>query len=98
LTSENRRLSAAIFNNDKFVEVVLALDDLGGTPTAQEVARHVGVNHDLAKAVLRRLKTADLVKAGVRSVGTRGPLPYEVQACPEWSSLVHLCRALARRT
>jgi hypothetical protein len=93
-SDDTRRRSGAVFNNDKFIEVVLAFADQQGTPTTQEVARRVGVNHDLAKKVIVRLEAAGLVKGLPRVGGARGPLPYEVQRGAEWDALVTLARAL----
>lgn len=88
-------MSSAVFGNDKMVDVVLALDGWSGTPIAQQIARQIGVQHDLVRKVLTRLETAGLVKALPRAGGSRGPVPWEVQAGPEWSALVLLARTLA---
>lgn len=97
MTSEARRLSASVFNNEKFAEVVLALQAEGGQATAQQVAQAVGISHDLAKKVLVRLTDAGLLKALPRVGGCRGILPYEVQSGPEWDALDALCSLLASR-
>jgi ribosomal protein S25 len=86
-------LSSAVFNNSKFVEVVLAMD-AARLATTQEVANLVGINHDLAGKVLRRLADAGLVKAHPRTGGSRGPMPYEVQENTQWRALVTLAMAL----
>lgn len=91
---DTRRMSAAVFNNGKFVDVVLVLDSEGPHATAQQIARRAGINHDLAKKVLVRLQDAGLVKGLARVGGSRGALPYEVQPGECWQSLVTLCRAL----
>lgn len=91
-----RELSSAIFNNDKFVEVVLALDQWDGpTVTAQQLATQLRINHDLVKKVLNRLEIANIVKTRERIGGSRGALPYEIQPQPAWDALVALARILA---
>lgn len=94
MSIDTRRISAAIFNNDKLIEVVLALDSDGPQATAQQIARRLVINHDLVKKVLVRLEAAGLVKEMPRVGGRRGALPYEVQAGDEWRALLSLCRAL----
>jgi MarR family len=91
---ETREFSYAVFNNEKWSEVVLALESLGGTPISQEIARRMGVTSDLVTAVLRRLEDAQLVKALPR-IGnpSRGTLPWEVQRGPRWDAMVSLCRS-----
>jgi hypothetical protein len=96
--ADTRDLSSAIFNNDKFVEVVLALARWDGPGvTAQQLARQLFVNHDLVKKVLVRLTAANFVKPQERVGGKRGALPYEIQPGPAWTALVALARELARR-
>lgn len=94
-SQETRKRSAAVFGNEKWIEVTLALDALGGTPIAQELARHIGINSDLVTAVLQRMQDARLVKAMPR-VGSprRGSVPWEVQPGPRWDAVVRLCRLL----
>ncbi len=92
---ETRRLSAAVFGNEKWIEVALALDAMGGTPIAQEVGRRIGINSDLVTKVLRRMHTADLVKPLPRiGSASRGIVPWEVQPGTRWDSVLALCRVL----
>lgn len=96
--NDERDLSAAIFNNDKFAEVVVALASWDGpTVTAQQLARQLAVNHDLVKKVLVRLEAASLVKTQSRVGGRRGALPHEIQRGPTWDALVALASSLAGR-
>jgi ribosomal protein S25 len=96
---DTRARSATIFNNDKFVEVVLALErERPAVVTAQQLAHAIGINHDLVTKVLRRLHEEELVKQRDRIGGRRGALPYEVQDGEEWQALVGLARALAVQT
>lgn len=90
-----RDLSAAVFGNGKWVEVVLTLDRAGGTPNSQQIARAIGVNSDLVTDVLRRLDAAGLVKALPR-IGhpKKGVVPWEVQPGPLWTALLAVARLL----
>ena len=45
---ETRRRSAALFGNEKTVEVVLALNEEGAA-TAQQVAQKTGIPHSLVR-------------------------------------------------
>jgi ribosomal protein S25 len=93
--SETRRLSAALFNNDKVVEVVLELERLRSEDvTTAKVASATSINHDLAGKVLRRLAGAGVLKELPRVAGPRSALPYRVQAGPAWAALVELCSLL----
>lgn len=40
------RVSAKVFGNEKFVEVVCALDAEGSVATAQMIAKRTGIDHD----------------------------------------------------
>jgi predicted transcriptional regulator len=94
--TDMRCLSSLIFNNDKFVEVVLALAGWDApTVTTQQLARQLRINHDLVKKVLTRLAAANLVKTQERVGGKRGALPYEIQPQPAWDALVDLAGTLA---
>ncbi|ABL84148.1 MULTISPECIES: hypothetical protein [unclassified Nocardioides] len=94
--SEARRASAAIFGNEKVVEVVLQLNDLAPTH-AQALAAKLGVAHNLVRAVLLKLHEAGVILALPRT-GRRSALYYDLPGEPDretWNRLVHLCRALA---
>jgi predicted transcriptional regulator len=93
--SDVRAVSSMIFNNDKFIEVVDALAAWDRPAvTAQEVARDLGINHDLVKKVLNRLEAAGLLKRQERIGGRRGVLPFEIQQGPVWDALTRLVRTL----
>lgn len=94
-SAATRRRSADVFGNDKWIEVVGALNEMSGTPIAQEIARRLGINHDLVMKVLTRLESGQMVKRLPRSGGRRGPVPWEVQPSPIWHAMVDLCRKLA---
>ena len=94
--SESRDVSAAIFGNGKWVQVVLALESWTGTPCSQELARDLGTTSDLITKVLRRMKAGDLVKDLPRvGSSTRGTVPWEVQRGDRWDAVVSLARLLA---
>jgi len=90
-------VAAKVFNNDKFAEVVQALNAADGAATAQQIATSISVTHDLARKVLLRLVDAGLLKTLPRVGGQRGVLPYEVQPGPEWDALTTLCRLIQAR-
>lgn len=92
---DTRQVSASVFGNDKWIEVVRSLEELSGTPLAQEIARRSDVNHDLVTKVLVRLEAAQLVKRLPRIGGRRGPVPWEVQRGGAWQAMVALCDELA---
>lgn len=96
-SAATRRMSSAVFGNDKFVEIVLALAS-GSHATAQQLVDKTGINHDLVKRVLVRLESAGMVKAQARIGGVRGTLPYDVQDSPEWRALLALCTRLQSGT
>ena len=93
----SRGVSTAVFNNSRWIDVVLALDAWTGTPITQQLANDLNVMPDLVKKVLVRLEAAHLAKPLPREGGARGPVPWEVQRGPEWSALVEVCAALANR-
>lgn len=97
MTAEDARdVASAIFQNQRFAEVVLVLDQEPMPQTAQQIARALGVNHDIAKKVLVRLERARLVKPTDRTTGgSRGALPYQVEPGEEWRDLVQLCRRIS---
>jgi len=91
-----RTVSATLFNNDKLVEVVLAIARWDGPAfTIQEIATKVAINHDLAKKVVNRLEAVDMLKRQPRLGGRRGALPFEVQGGRAWDALVRLAEAIA---
>ncbi|MGH3984306.1 MAG: hypothetical protein ACRDST_16890 [Pseudonocardiaceae bacterium] len=65
-----RRVSAKIFGNEKYVEVVCALDAEGSAATAQVIAKRTGIDHPHARDVLVRLAEG----------GVATPLPLEDDA------------------
>jgi hypothetical protein len=91
---EARRHSAALFGNEKLIEVVLALEDDDLFPaTAQSVAARTGIAHNLAGAVLRKLAAANLLTPLPRT-SSRGPAYFVARDQQVWEQLVRLCRAV----
>lgn len=90
-----RRLSAAIFGNEKAVEVVAALAAHAGFFTAADVAATTGIQHGLVRAVLVRLAKDDVMLRAVPKTGSaRGPQYYERRADRAWDELLTLTRRI----
>lgn len=88
-------MSSKLFGNEKLVEVVRALAAEAGVATAQLVARRAGIDHSLARDVLRRLAEAEVVTLLPRA-NSRAPQYYEVNnSNAVWSSLLSLANAIA---
>jgi GTP-sensing pleiotropic transcriptional regulator CodY len=92
---KTRRRSAALFNNEKMAEVILALDDARGAAHAQEISQKTGITHSLVRDVLVRLLTAGVVAALPRVGGSRGTQYYQPQDEELWRRLVSLASYLA---
>jgi len=67
---ETRRRSAALFGNEKTVEVVLALD-AAGAATAQMTATQTGISYSLVRDALIRLAVGGAVRQVPRVGGSR---------------------------
>jgi hypothetical protein len=93
----SRDISAAVFGNGKWIEVVLLLDSWAGLPCAQELAIRIGTTSDLVAGVLRRMKAAQMIKDHPRvGSATRGTIHWEVQRGPDWDATVALCKELTQ--
>lgn len=94
--AESRALSAAVFGNGKWIEVVLLLDAWAGLPCAQELATRIGTTSDLVTSVLKRMRDAQMIKDHPRvGSSTRGTIHWEVQRGAGWDAMVDLCQRLA---
>lgn len=91
-----RDLSSALFGNEKMIEVVLAVAAEHDHATAQQVAKRVGVNHDLARKPLLRLVEGGMLVALPREGGRRSPQYYEAAPGPRWEAMKALCRTLVQ--
>lgn len=83
-----RRVSAKIFGNEKFVEVVCALAAQGCcAATAQMICKQTGIDHPMVRDVLVRLAEAG-VATPLPRVSSRAPLYYEVEPNdPVWLAI-----------
>jgi hypothetical protein len=91
---ETRHRSAALFGNEKTVELVLALDDEGAA-TAQKLATRTGIPHSLVRAALVRLVTGSAVHQVPRVGGSRSPLCYQPTPGKLWRAIVAAAQAIA---
>jgi ribosomal protein S25 len=88
-----RPLSAAVFGNEKVVEVVLALENESRAATTKQLSQRTGIDHSMVRAVLLRLADAGVLRPLPRA-HARGALYYEVAAPAVWERLLALARAL----
>lgn len=83
-----RRVSSALFGNEKTVEVVRALKESSNTATAQQLSKKTGIDHPMVRIVLLRLRDAGVLTALPRG-HARAAQYYEADpADPAW---IHLC-------
>jgi hypothetical protein len=95
-TLEARRVSASVFGNEKFAEIVLLLDAEDGAVIAADLARRTGFSHSLVRDVLIRLSRTSGVRALPKIGNSRGPAYYEKDSnSPLWPALVALARVVA---
>ena len=88
-----RELSSAVFGNEKFIEVVLALD-ARAPQTAQGIGLGLSVASPMVRSVLKRLEKAGVARALPRAT-TRAPLYFEpIKDSSSWRALASLCRQL----
>ena len=87
---ETRRRSAALFNNEKMTEVLLALDAEHGAAHAQEISRRTGISHSLVRDVLVRLVAANVLRPLPKVGGSRGTQYYEPTDSELWRRLVEV--------
>jgi GTP-sensing pleiotropic transcriptional regulator CodY len=90
---ETRRRSAALFGNEKTVEVVAALDE-EGSATAQTIAARTGITHSLVRDALLRLTAGGAVRPLPRLGGSRSPQYYEPVNDDLWAALTAAARAI----
>lgn len=90
-----RGLSAAVFGNEKFVEVLLALEGQQGAATAQQLSKVTGIDHSMVRSVLLRQVAGGLVDALPRSGGRRSPQYYQPADADRWDAAVRLAQNLA---
>ena len=91
---ETRRRSAALFGNEKTVEVVLVLD-AHGAATAQMTATQTGISYSLVRDALIRLAAGGALRQVPRVGGSRSPLYYQPVDGALWDALAAAARAVA---
>jgi ribosomal protein S25 len=90
---ETRRRSAALFGNEKTVEVAVALDE-EGTATAQMLAAKTGISYSLARDALIRLSVGGAIRQIPRVGGSRSPLYYQPVEGDLWQALTAAAHAV----
>lgn len=92
-SAEARLRSAALFGNEKVVELVLDME--GHLPTtAQMLSTRSGIAQNLVRAALLKLERAGVL-CSLPRLGSRSPLYFDVTPGPSgWSELVILCRRI----
>lgn len=91
---ETRRKSAAIFGNEKTVEVVLALSEEGAA-TAQMIAMRTGIPHSLVRDALVRLVNGGAARQVPRVGGSRSPLYYQPVPGDLWAAVLAAAQAVS---
>jgi hypothetical protein len=92
---ETRRRSAALFGNEKTVEVVLALQD-EGTATAQIIVQRTGIAHSMVRDAIGRLVEGGIVRALPKTGGTRSPQYYEPIGGQVWDTFLAAVQAVSQ--
>jgi hypothetical protein len=87
--------SAALFGNETFVEVVLALADERGAATAQQLSRATGIDHSMVRSVLLRAVAAGIVQTLPRAGGSRSAQYYQPANTSLWNASLELARVVA---
>lgn len=93
-----RRTSAAVFGNEKTVEVVLALVAANGLARATDIVQSTGIAHGMVRPVLKRLLDAGALSAMPRRGGTRGELYFEIADDGLWRSIAATAAYIAPQT
>jgi len=90
---ETRRRSAALFGNEKTVEVVLALKAEKGWATAQQLHARTGIAYSMVRDALGRLVQGGAVETS-RTGGSRSPKFYYPVEGHVWNGLVEGAQGL----
>lgn len=90
-----RRTSAAVFGNEKVVEVVLAINALGGVTRTTDIVAETGIANGMVRPVLGRLVDAQVLSTLPRRGGTRGELYYEVARADLWRDITGVAQRIA---
>jgi hypothetical protein len=90
---ETRRRSAALFGNEKTVEVVLALSS-EGVATAQQLHTSTGIAYSMVRDALGRLVQGGAVRALPKAGHRRSAQYYQPVEGRVWDALVAAAQAL----
>jgi hypothetical protein len=90
---ETRRRSAALFGNEKAVEVIAALDE-EGSATAQTIAVRTGITYSLVRDALLRLTAGRAIQPLPRLGGSRSPQYYQPVNGDLWTALTAAAQAI----
>jgi len=90
-----RPLSAALFGNEKFAEVVVALAGQRGAATAQQLSKLTRIDHSLVRNVLLRAVAAKIVEPLPRTGGARSEQYYQPSTGELWNATCALARIVA---
>lgn len=93
-----RRLSAAVFGNEKTVEVLLAIQEANGLARTADVVQSTGIAHGLVRPVLKRLLDAGALTAMPRRGGARGELFFEIGDERLWAAMLQTARYIIEST
>jgi DNA-binding IclR family transcriptional regulator len=89
-----RELSAAVFGNEKFAEVLRALAQQGGAATAQQLSKQIRVDHSMVRSVLLRAVAAGVVETLPRTGGSRSAQYYQPTDTELWRATLALAEAV----
>lgn len=95
---ETRRVSAAVFGNEKTVEVILAVQACGGLARATDIVQITGIAHGMVRPVLKRMLDARLLTAMPRRGGSRGELFFEIGNTDLWDAVHATAQQVATLT
>lgn len=94
-SQSTRAVSAAVFGNEKFAEVAVALAEEEGAATAQQLSKATGIDHSMVRSVLLRSVAGGIVDALPRTGGSRSAQYYQPVAGDLWEATLSLAREIA---
>ncbi len=99
ITEARRRLSASLFNNSYYADVVLQIGTLSRKPdqfvTTRKIAAASRLGDSLVRPVVIRLEAVGMLRRLPRMGGRRSEQHFARSTSPRWEHLVGLCRSLA---
>jgi len=97
-----QRLSAALFNNSYYADVVLAIAAIARTSehfvTTRKIAAKTRIGDSLVRPVVLRLEAGELLDRLPRMGGRRSEQNYKRSTSAQWVALVKLCQTLGANT